>query len=82
MPKIEFKYRAKQIEVKQADYGVRSLQLTIFDDSPFQVALPRMRPIEQQFNQLARQWEVETGASSVLSQKILHPAYQRIIGMG
>jgi len=35
-----------------------------------------------QFNELADQWEDETWAYSFVERKVLHPAYQRIIGMG
>jgi hypothetical protein len=34
------------------------------------------------FNRLARQWRIETAAHSSLAKKVMHPAYQRIIGMG
>ena len=34
------------------------------------------------FNRLARQWRTETAAHSSLAKKVMHPAYQRIIGMG
>jgi len=63
-------------------YGSRSLQLNILQDEPLKVAEARVSSIERQFNELATQWESETGMLSVLSQKVLHPAYQRIIGMG
>ena len=38
--------------------------------------------LEITFGQLADQWRKETGMLSVVSQKAIHPAYQRIIGMG
>lgn len=38
--------------------------------------------IETQFNQLAETWYRETLHSSAYLDKILHPAYQRIIGLG
>jgi hypothetical protein len=38
--------------------------------------------LEQTFTQLAAQWRRETGMLSVMSKIIIHPAYQRIIGMG
>jgi hypothetical protein len=34
------------------------------------------------FGQLADQWEGETALESVVTRKAMHPAYQRIIGMG
>jgi hypothetical protein len=38
--------------------------------------------LAQRFSDLAQQWRRETAAYSVVQKKILHPAYQRIIGMG
>ncbi len=38
--------------------------------------------IEAQFNMLAETWYRETLHSSAYLDKILHPAYQRIIGLG
>jgi Holliday junction resolvase-like predicted endonuclease len=38
--------------------------------------------LEQEFNELARQWRRETGMLSLIRQKAMHPAYQKIIGMG
>jgi hypothetical protein len=37
---------------------------------------------EQQFNRLARIWKSETELISKMSRKFMHPAYQKIIGMG
>ncbi len=38
--------------------------------------------IETTFLQLTEQWQRETGMLSVVSKISIHPAYQRIIGMG
>ncbi len=38
--------------------------------------------IETKFLELAEQWRRETGMFSVTSKISMHPAYQRIIGMG
>ncbi|MGI8641735.1 MAG: hypothetical protein ACR2MG_17545 [Pyrinomonadaceae bacterium] len=38
--------------------------------------------IEKEFNVLAGQWYMETLHSSAYLDKVLHPAYQRIIGLG
>jgi purine-nucleoside phosphorylase len=38
--------------------------------------------IETTFLELAEQWRQETGMLSVTSKMSMHPAYQRIIGMG
>lgn len=38
--------------------------------------------LETSFLQLAEQWRQETGMYSIVSKIVIHPAYQRIIGMG
>jgi len=38
--------------------------------------------IARVFSDLAQRWRRETAAYSVLQRKVLHPAYQRIIGLG
>ncbi len=38
--------------------------------------------VEKQFNFLAEKWYLDTLHSSTYLDKILHPAYQRIIGLG
>lgn len=52
-----------------------------------EIALPRTAPTARNadaelFERLADQWESETAFESLVPQKALHPAYQRIIGMG
>lgn len=37
---------------------------------------------ESQFHSLADQWRRETGMLSSINKMVMHPAYQRIIGMG
>jgi len=37
---------------------------------------------EQRFRKLAKAWKSETELFSKLTKRILHPAYQKIIGMG
>lgn len=37
---------------------------------------------EQEFPELAEQWRRDTRFSSSLVEMVLHPAYQRIIGLG
>src|SRR5437879_981508 len=39
-------------------------------------------PITRKFADLAETWRRETGYFSFTQQRVLHPAYQRIIGMG
>ena len=38
--------------------------------------------LEKTFHELADKWRSETGALSSITMKSIHPAYQRIIGMG
>ena len=38
--------------------------------------------LEAEFNRLAEEWHEETRMLSLVTQKSMHPAYQRIIGMG
>lgn len=38
--------------------------------------------LEMEFNTLAEEWRAETRMLSFVTQKSMHPAYQRIIGMG
>ena len=47
-------------------------------------AYPILEPadIETQFLELAQQWRRETGMMSLVTKMSMHPAYQRIIGMG
>lgn len=46
-------------------------------------AVARMpRPTDTFFDELADRWEAETVFESVATRKAMHPAYQRIIGMG
>src|SRR5436309_2066766 len=40
------------------------------------------RANEQRFNRLATVWKSETELMSKVTKRILHPAYQKIIGMG
>jgi hypothetical protein len=37
---------------------------------------------EERFKKLARTWKSETDLHSKVAKRILHPAYQKIIGMG
>jgi hypothetical protein len=38
--------------------------------------------LEAEFKSLAAEWRAETRMLSLVAQKSMHPAYQRIIGMG
>ncbi|BDA67387.1 hypothetical protein RIVM261_081520 [Rivularia sp. IAM M-261] len=50
--------------------------------SPYQYPVIQTTDIETSFLELAEQWRRETGVLSVTSKISMHPAYQRIIGMG
>lgn len=45
---------------------------------------PLLEPsdLEEAFLGLAEQWQQETGMLSLATKMVMHPAYQRIIGMG
>jgi len=43
---------------------------------------PRPTDLELQFNEFADAWERETRAQSFVHRRSMHPAYQRIIGLG
>jgi hypothetical protein len=58
-----------------AGIGRRQLQL-VSADSATQTAL------EQEFNELADTWERATRAESFAHRRSMHPAYQRIVGLG
>jgi hypothetical protein len=50
--------------------------------SPYLYPVIETAQIETIFLELAEQWRRETGMFSVISKISMHPAYQRIIGMG
>lgn len=57
---------------------------TVFSTHIVMAAFPTLDEIEltRQFRQMAATWKKETAFISMLPKKVLHPAYQRIIGMG
>ncbi|MEH1798071.1 hypothetical protein [Nostoc sp.] len=50
--------------------------------SPYVYPVIKTAEIETTFSELAEQWRCEIGMLSVVSKISMHPAYQRIIGMG
>jgi hypothetical protein len=71
----------------------RARHHTIASRQPWVDANPhveeRMRPsagedvkLEVLFENLADQWELDTAFESVVTRQAMHPAYQRIIGLG
>ena len=47
-----------------------------------QKAPPDLKKLREEFNELATTWYRETAKLSSAEQMVLHPAYQKIIGMG
>jgi hypothetical protein len=58
------------------------LQIDIVKGVNFKPRLLSNSTTGYKFKQLASQWKADTAMLSDLSQKVIHPAYQRIIGMG
>lgn len=50
--------------------------------SPYLYPVIETAEIETTFTELAEQWQRETGMLSLITKISMHPAYQRIIGMG
>lgn len=46
------------------------------------VAVVALRSTADRFSELAETWQRETALESFLDRKAMHPAYQRIIGLG
>lgn len=52
------------------------------DRGRLMVAQPVVEDLHREFLALAAQWREETVGYSVITPKVVHPAYLRIIGMG
>jgi len=73
-----------------ADHGVRDHPQPCWYVSHHRLASQRSEPhrgrevdeIAELFEQLATEWEAQTVFESVVTRKAMHPAYQRIIGLG
>ncbi len=63
--------------LRELHTAVLNLALRHGDESKAETA-----DIEQLFTQLAREWEDATRCTSSLTEMVIHPAYQRIIGLG
>lgn len=70
--------------VVSADWCIPRGALTwLTDDQDFyRLPVGRGDQLAPLFESLAEQWEDDTWAYSFIERKVLHPAYQRIIGMG
>ncbi len=53
-----------------------------YRESTFSYPILQTVEIEETFLELAEQWRRETGLLSSITKMSMHPAYQRIIGMG
>ncbi|MBE9096320.1 hypothetical protein [Tychonema sp. LEGE 07203] len=51
-------------------------------NATFSYPIWKTAEIEETFLELAEQWRRETGMMSLVTKMSMHPAYQRIIGMG
>ena len=65
----------------------RAARLEVFSGSWGQgEEAPRTQDVDlgmqRRFAALARRWRIETGGVSVSDRRIMHPAYQQIIGLG
>lgn len=79
----------QRFELLSADMGGIVLQLSGSTNAYMQVVLNvvgqsemRATPIRDRFQSLAASWKRDTARLSVLQKKILHRAYQKIIGLG
>ncbi|MEO1395544.1 MAG: hypothetical protein AAFV90_21790 [Cyanobacteria bacterium J06634_5] len=72
----------KQAKTQKTLHSGLSLQLESPHVNSFAPHIFSATTAERQFNQLAQEWRANTALLSDLSKKSMHPAYQRIIGMG
>jgi hypothetical protein len=73
-------------DVLTYDLGAATLPVTTIE-AKAALPSPAVRPAptarqRERFEALAAEWRNDTGASSVLQDIVIHPAYQQIIGMG
>jgi hypothetical protein len=62
--------------------GVTSEYMVRYLSTAFPKLAINSSELEKEFDQLATKWYRETGMISMIHKKSMHPAYQRIIGMG
>jgi hypothetical protein len=62
--------------------GDRSWQMDVLNTWSISRESYQRKILEFKFRSLAQQWQQETALLSRLDQKVLHPAYQQIIGIG
>lgn len=72
-----------QIELFELRLYERLIRLVPgFIASPDSLGDPPSDPLGEQFRELAERWRNETGMLSSVDRMSMHPAYQRIIGLG
>ena len=73
---------SKQDPLGISDVSQRLLRKEMNIFSSFSIARSYRLPARLEFFRLAAEWKRDTYWDSSVTQKILHPSYQRIIGMG
>jgi hypothetical protein len=77
---IHYDNLASPLASYEVEYAKRYMRLlgTLAKSQSLRAKLPNAR----KFRRLAEQWYNETGMISMIHKKTMHPAYQRVIGMG
>lgn len=81
MSKAEVIYKKVQALPDSTQTAVLRMVESLADCNPEAQAGPQ-GGLARKFQDLAETWRRETGFLSFMHQKALHPAYQRIVGMG
>ena len=68
--------------MEDVSLGDHLWQIGVLENLPIKASNFTSETIERKFKILAEKWQRETAVLSIISQKVLHPAYQQIIGMG
>jgi hypothetical protein len=75
------RFQAAQRELEEMRREVKQLQ-QILARTPSASIILADEGLRAEFHALAERWRLETGGLSSIMRIIMHPAYQRIIGMG
>ena len=75
-------YRNYKIRLLNRMYDVSNRPAYIGHEKRLRSKGYRQRDLQRLFNRLADAWAAETAHLSLISQKAMHPNYQRIIGLG
>ena len=57
-------------------------QKTQINSTAYKYPIVSQTEMETEFKRLAKEWRIDTGMLSLVTQKSMHPADRRIIGMG